>query len=203
MKPPKILTYFSDRLDNSAKVLVLVAVTVALTSLAIVLSADFVKERRMNELHASAQRYTAQIKAKIKDEEEKILSIASLEKASDFVTFSQRAKRLMEENPSYVRIELRDESGMLLAQRESAFSKEIWLPTGRQQLPPAVLLSFLRANEQQKVYWAHSYSPSGQSTPEMVVPARGHDVLWIVRVDTNYWLQIGRASCRERVSSPV
>ncbi len=188
MKPPKILTYFSDRLDNSAKVLVLVAVTVALTSLAIVLSADFVKERRMNELHASAQRYTAQIKAKIKDEEEKILSIASLEKASDFVTFSQRAKRLMEENPSYVRIELRDESGMLLAQRESAFSKEIWLPTGRQQLPPAVLLSFLRANEQQKVYWAHSYSPSGQSTPEMVVPARGHDVLWIVRVDTNYWL---------------
>ena len=188
MKPAKILSYFSDRLDNSAKVLVLVAVTVALTSLAIVLSADFVKERRMNELRANAQGYTAQVKSKIKDEEEKILSIASLEKANDFVTFSQRAKRLMEENPSYVRIELRDDSGMLLAQRETANSKEIWSPTGRQQLPPSVLLSFLRANEQQKVYWSHSYSPSGQSTPEMVVPAKGHDVLWIVRVDTSYWL---------------
>lgn len=188
MKPQKILTYFSDRLDSSAKVLVLITVTITLTTLAIVLSADFVKERRMNELHANAQRYTAQVKAKIKDEEEKILSIASLEKASDFVTFSQRAKRLMEENPSYVRIELRDESGMLLAQRESASSKEIWTPNGRQQLPPSVLLSFLRANEQQKIYWAHSYSPAGQSTPEMVVPARGHDVLWIVRVDPSYWL---------------
>ncbi len=188
MKPQKIFTYFSARLDNSAKLLALMVVTVALTSLAIVLSADFVRERRLNELHASAQRYTAQVKAKIKDEEEKILSIASLEKANDFVTFSERAKRLMQENPSYVRIELRDESGMLLAQRESASSKEIWSPTGRQQLPPSVLLSFLRANEQQKVYWAHSYSPSGQSTPEMVIQAKGHDVLWIVRVDTSYWL---------------
>ncbi len=117
MKPQKIFTYFSARLDNSAKLLALMVVTVALTSLAIVLSADFVRERRLNELHASAQRYTAQVKAKIKDEEEKILSIASLEKANDFVTFSERAKRLMQENPSYVRIELRDESGMLLAQR--------------------------------------------------------------------------------------
>ena len=69
MKPAKIFSYFSDRLDNSAKVFVLVAVTVALTSLAIVLSADFVKERRMNELRANAQGYTAQVKAKIKDEE--------------------------------------------------------------------------------------------------------------------------------------
>lgn len=188
MKPQKILTYFSDRLDNSAKLLVLVVVTVALTSLAIVLSSSFVKERRMNELHASAQKYTAQVKAKIKDEEEKILSIASLDKANDFVTFTQRAKRLMEENPGYVRIELRDDSGMLLAQRESANSKEIWSPTGRQQLPPSVLLSFLRANEQQKVYWSHSYSPSGQSTPEMILPVRDFGVLWIVRVDTNFWL---------------
>lgn len=188
MKPQKILTYFSDRLDNSAKLLVLMAVTVALTSLAIVLSADFVHERRMNALRVSAQNYTAQIKAKIKDEEEKILSVSSLEKANDFLTFGQRSKRLMEENESYLRIELRDDSGMLLAQRESASSKEIWSPTGRQQLPPSVLLSFLRANEQQKVYWAHSYSPSGNSTPEMVVPARGHDSLWIVRVDPNYWL---------------
>ena len=188
MKPQRILTYFSDRLDSSAKLMVLVAVTVTLTSLAIVLSADFVQERRMNELHANAQRYTGQIKTKIKDEEEKILSVSALEKANDFVTFSQRAKRLMEENPSYVRIELRDESGKLLAQRESTSSKEIWPPSARQQLPPSVLLSFLRANEQQKVYWAHSYSPSGQSTPEMVVPARGHDVLWLVRVDSNFWL---------------
>lgn len=185
---PKIFTYFSDRLDNSAKLLVLVAVTVALTSVAIVLSANFVQERRINELHNNAQRYTAQIKAKIKDDEEKVLSVASLNPASDFVTFSQRAKRLMEENPSYVRIELRDEAGMLLAQREAATSKEIWTPNGRQQLPPSVLLSFLRANEQQKVYWAHSYSPTGQSTPEMVVPAKGHDVAWIVRVDSNYWI---------------
>ncbi|BDU58213.1 hypothetical protein LMORI2_11950 [Limnohabitans sp. MORI2] len=188
MQAPKFFTFFSDRLDSTAKLLVLVAFTIALTGLAIVLSADFVQERRMNELHTSAQRYTAQIKAKIKDDEDKLLSVAALEKATDFVTFSQRAKRLMEENPSYIRIELRDESGMLLAQREAAHSKEIWSPTGRQQLPPSVLLSFLRANEQQKVYWAHSYSPSGQSTPEMVVPARGHDVLWIVRVDSNHWL---------------
>ena len=188
MKPQNFLNYFSDRLDNSAKVLVLVAVTVALTSLAIVLSASFVQERRMNELNASAQRYTSQIKAKLRDDEEKILSIASLDKANDFVTFSQRAKRLMEENPSYVRIELRDEAGMLIAQREASSSKEIWAPNSRQQLPPSVLLSFLRANEQQKVFWAHSYSPSGQSTPEMVVPARGHDVLWIVSVDTRQWL---------------
>lgn len=188
MKPQNFLTYFSDRLDNSAKVLVLVAVTVALTSLAIVLSASFVQERRMNELNASAQRYTSQIKAKLRDDEEKILSIASLDKANDFVTFSQRAKRLMEENPSYVRIELRDEAGMLIAQREASSSKEIWAPNSRQQLPPSVLLSFLRSNEQQKVFWAHSYSPSGLSTPEMVVPARGHDVLWIVSLDTRQWL---------------
>jgi signal transduction histidine kinase len=188
MKPQKIITYFSDRLDNSAKVLVLVAVTVALTSLAIVLSANFIQERRMNELHANGQNYTAQIKTRIKDEEEKILSIASLDKAHDFVTFSQRAKRLMEENPSYIRIELRDESGMLLGQREAASNKEIWTPNGSQQLPPSVLLSFLRANEQQKVYWAHRYSPEGKSTPEMVVPARGNSTFWIVRVDTSYWM---------------
>jgi signal transduction histidine kinase len=188
MKPQKFFNYFSDRLDNSAKVLVLVAFTVTLTGLAILLSADFVKERRMNALHAQAQRYTAKIKATIKDEEEKLLSVASLDKTQDFVTFHQRAKQLMEENPSYVRMELRDESGMLLAQREAADSKEIWPPAGRQQLPPSVLLSFLRANEQQKIYWAHSYSPAGQSTPEMVIPARGHDVLWIVRVDSSYWL---------------
>ena len=68
MKPPKILTYFSDRLDNSAKVLVLVAVTVALTSLAIVLSADFVKERRMNELLGRAEISAEMIPAQPGDE---------------------------------------------------------------------------------------------------------------------------------------
>jgi signal transduction histidine kinase len=188
MKPQPIISYFSDRLDNSAKVLLLIAVTVALTSLAIVLSADFVQARRMNELNASALRYTSKMKAKLRDEEEKILSIASLEKANDFVTFSQRAKRLMEQNPSYIRIELRDESGTLIGQREAASSKEVWAANSRQQLPPSVQLSFMRANEQQKVFWAHSYSPSGQSTPEMVVPSRGHDVLWIVSVDTRHWL---------------
>jgi signal transduction histidine kinase len=188
MKPPKILTYISHRLDNSTKVMVLVAVTVALTSLAIVLSADFVQERRKNELLANAQRYTAQIKNKLVAEEEKILTIASLEKGNDFLTFSQRAKRLMDENPSFIRIELRDEAGMLIAQREAAASKEIWTPNSRQQLTPSLLLSFLQAYEQQKIYWAHSYSPSGQSTPEMVVPARGQNVLWIVRVDHSYWL---------------
>lgn len=188
MKPQNLLFYLSDSLSNSAKLLVLVAGTVVLTSLAIVLSANFVQAQRMNELSASALRYTSAVKAKLRDEEEKILSIASLEKANDFVTFSQRAKRLMEQNPSYVRIELRDESGMLIAKREAASSKEIWAANSRQQLPPSVQLSFMRANEQQKVFWAHSYSPSGQSTPEMVVPARGHDVLWIVSVDTRHWL---------------
>lgn len=188
MQPQNIFSYFSNRLDNSAKVLVLVAFTVALTSLAIALSADFLQARRMNELNTSALHYTNQVKAKLRDDEEKILSVVSLEKANDFVTFNNRAKRLMEQNPSYVRIELRAESGLLIAQREAPASKEIWAPNSRQQLPPSVLLSFIRANDQQKVFWAHSYSPSGQSSPEMVVPARGQDVLWIVTVDTRYWL---------------
>ncbi len=188
MKSPKFLTFLTDRLDSSAKLLALVAVTVALTSLAIVLSADFVQERRLNELHVHAQRYTAELKTKVKDEEDRILSVAALERSSEFMTFGERAKRLMQEYPIYSRIELRDDSGMLLAQRESVDSKEVWAPISRQQLPPSVLLSFMRAHDQQKVYWAHSYSPSGQSTPEMVLPARGGSTMWVVRIDPRFWL---------------
>lgn len=202
MKSPKFLPLLTDQLNSSAKFLVLITVTVALTSLAIILSADFVRERRLNELHDHAQRYTAELKTKIKDEEEKILSIASLERSSEFMTFGERAKRLMQEYPVYSRIELRDDSGMLLAQRESVTSKEVWTPKGRLQLPPSVLLSFMRAHDQQKVYWAHSYSPEGQSTPEMVLPARGGSTLWVVRVDPRFLAppSIGYHPCTQHTS---
>ncbi|PUE28615.1 hypothetical protein B9Z35_11415 [Limnohabitans sp. Jir61] len=188
MKPPKFLTYVSKRLDDSAKLFVLVAVTVALTSSAIVLSADFVQQRKINELNDLAQRYTAQLRQKIHDQEEQLLNIAGRDDANNFVTFGERAKRLIEENKSYLHIELRDETGVLIAQRESTSAKEVWPFLARQQLPPSVLLSFLRASEQQKIYWAHSYSTTGRSDAEMVVPSRNQKNLWVVRIDVSKWL---------------
>jgi len=188
MKPQRIRNFFTLSLDNSTKVLVLIAVTVVLTSFALVLSTNFVHERRLNELQANAKKYTAQINTKIKDEEEKIRSVASLENADDLLKFKQRAQRLMDENPSLVQIELRNEAGKLIALQEGDSIKELLATHNRQQLTPSVLLSFLRANEQQKVFWGYSYSALGQSAPEMVVPTRSKNLLWIVRVDTSYWL---------------
>jgi hypothetical protein len=188
MKPPKFLTYISKHLDESAKVFVLVSVTVALTSLAIVLSADFVQQRKINELNDIAQRYTAQLRQKIHNQEEQLISITGQDDSNSFVTFGERAKRLIQENKSFLRIELRDDAGVLIAQRDSASIQETWPFLARQQLPPSVLLSFMRASEQQKIYWAHSYSTSGRSDAEIVVPARNQKNLWVVRMDVSKWL---------------
>lgn len=187
MTPPNFLKYFSDRLDSSAKVLVLVIVTAVLTVTAIMVSADFIHERRMNVLRDQAQAYTAALQARIKDEEDHLQSIAALEDANNFVGFGQRAKRLMEENPSYVNIELRDDAGTLIGRRAAPTNPEVEPSNLRQQLPPAVLLSFLRANEQQKVLWAHSYSALGKYSAEMIVPAKNNQSLWLIRIDTSYW----------------
>lgn len=188
MKHQRILNFLSRRLDSSTKLLGLIAVTVLLTSFAIVLSSNFVHERRLNDLQSSAKNYTAQINAKIKDEEEKIRSVASLENTDDLSKFNQRVQRLMNEQPNLVRIELRNEAGKLLAQRDAKPSKELLATNNRQQLTPSVLQSFLRASEQQKVFWAYSYTTSGQATPEMVVPTRAKNLMWIAQVDPSYWL---------------
>ncbi|MFY8179389.1 MAG: sensor histidine kinase [Limnohabitans sp.] len=188
MTPPKFLKYFSDRLDSSAKILVLVTVTAVLTVTAIMVSADFIQERRMNVLREQAQAYTAALQIKIKNEEDYLQSIAALVDANSFVGFGQSAKRLMEDNPSYVNIELRDDMGTLIGRRASPTGPEAEPSNLRQQLPPGVLLSFLRANEQQKVLWAHSYSSVGKYSTEMIVPSKTNPSLWLVRIDPNYWL---------------
>lgn len=188
MTPPQFLKFFTDRLDNSAKVLVLVLVTAVLTVTAIMLSADFMHERRINKLRDEAQQYTAALQTKIKNDEEHLQSIAALKEANDFVGFTQRAKRLMEDNPSYINLELRDDSGTLIGRRSAADHVDVEPSSLREQLPPSILLSFLRANEQQKVFWAHSYSTTGKYSAEMIVPSRNHQSLWLARVDPLYWL---------------
>jgi hypothetical protein len=188
MTAPKFLKIFTDRFDSSAKVLVLVSVTAVLTVTAIMMSADFMHERRINKLRDEAQKYTAALQSKIKNDEEHLQSIAALGDANNFVGFGQRAKRLMEENPSYINLELRDESGTLISRRSSATLTEVEPSSLKEQLPPSILLSFLRANEKQSVFWAHSYSPSGKYSAEMIVPSRNHQFLWLARVDPNYWI---------------
>jgi len=188
MTAPKFLKIFTDRFDSSSKVLVLVTVTAVLTVTAIMMSADFMHERRINKLRDEAQKYTATLQSKIKNDEEHLQSIAALGDANNFVGFGQRAKRLMEENPSYINLELRDESGTLISRRSSATLTEVEPSSLKEQLPPSILLSFLRANEKQSVFWAHSYSPSGKYSAEMIVPSRNHQFLWLARVDPNYWI---------------
>ena len=188
MTPPNFFKFFSDRLDNSAKILVLVTVTAVLTVMAVMVSADFIHERRMNSLRDQAQAYTAALRSKINNEEEYLQSITALSEANSFVGFVQSAKRLMQDNPSYVSIELRDNLGNLIGRRVSPTGTEAEPPALSQQLPPSVLLSFLRANEQQKVVWAYSYSSGGKYSAEIIVPFKKKSSLWLIRIDPNYWM---------------
>jgi len=188
MTPPNFFKYLTDRLDSSAKILVLVTVTAILTVTALMVSADFIHERRMNILRDEAQAYTAALQIKIKNEEDYLQSIAALADANSFVGFGQSAKRLMDANPSYLNIELRDDAGNLVGRRVSPLGPEAEPSSLRQQLPPAVLLSFMRANEQKKVLWAHSYSSAGKYSAEMLVPSKTNHSVWLIRIDPTFWL---------------
>ena len=187
MKAPLFLKQLFNQLDNSFKIVLLVIFTVSLTGLALVLSSQFVQQVQHNELTEAAQLYTQELRIQLQTHEEHLQQFADNEANNTFVSFGQAAKRLIEKNPSFLRLELRTDSGLLVAQRESSNDSEMWAPNSRQQLPPAVLLNFLRAIEQQKIYWAHSHAPSGDSAAELIVPSRTTKYTWVIRIDTNYW----------------
>jgi signal transduction histidine kinase len=188
MKAHELIKRVFNQLDNSFKILLLVVSVVALTGFALALSSNVVQQAQHTELVDAAQHYTLELKNKLQTQEELFQQFADNEANNTFVDFGPVAKRLLEKDPSLLRLELRSTSGVLIAQRESTNDKEMWGPSSRQQLPPAVLLNFLRAIEQQKIYWAHSHAPNGQSAAEMIIPSHDQKTIWIARFDTDHWM---------------
>jgi signal transduction histidine kinase len=188
MKAPELINRLFNQLDNSFKILLLVVSIVSLTGFALALSSSVVQQVQHSELLDSAQHYTQELKSQLQSKEELLQQFADNEANNTFIEFGLAAKHLLEKDPSLLRLELRTDTGVLIAQRESANGKEMWGPSSRQQLPPAVLLNFLRATEQHKTYWAHSHAPSGQSAAELIIPSREKKTIWIARFNTAHWM---------------
>lgn len=189
MKAAQILIQRTfDRIDNSLKILGLILASVMLTGFAIYLSSNFVRQVQHNQLNEAAQNYTQLLRQRLLSQEEQLLQYAASSPENVLRTFHDRAQRIMEKNPSFIRIEIRNEAAKLLARHDSSVSKGVWPASGNDQLPPAVMLNFLRATEQQKLYWAHGYSGDDVHTAEAIVPTRVAKYVWIVRVNTDDWL---------------
>jgi signal transduction histidine kinase len=183
------LEYFRHRLDNNVKILGLIVLTVSLTIAAVVASSNFVQQRQRNELNEAAVQYTKELSKHIKATEEKILSIASHEDKSAVKTFQKNAFALMKNQKGAFRMELRSSSGGLLVYKEDQALDERLISGNRKELPAAVYLNFIRAQEQQRIFWAHSFTPFGQMTLELVAPFRLlPETLWVTRFDPLGWL---------------
>ncbi|WP_408599112.1 sensor histidine kinase [Limnohabitans sp.] len=183
----KNIQQLQDKIADQVKIILLVLVTLSLTGMALMMSWNFLEQKERNTLTKEGIHFQAALRQQIGQDEAELISLIS-NSSKDSRSFENLSRTIFEAHPNYLRLELRDETGKLIAARASEKSPEKWPSGSRVELPPGVVINFFKAVEEQKPFWAHSYAPSGQSAVEVIVPSVKLQRVLIVRFNPNHWL---------------
>ena len=183
----KNIQQLQDKIADQVKIILLVLVTLSLTGMALMMSWNFLEQKERNTLTKEGIHFQTALRQQIGQDEAELISLIS-NSSKDSRSFENLSRTIFEAHPNYLRLELRDETGKLIAARASEKLPEKWPSGSRVELPPGVVINFFKAVEEQKPFWAHSYAPSGQSAVEVIVPSVKLQRVLIVRFNPNHWL---------------
>lgn len=175
--------------DGNYFIFFLVLWCIAFTGYALVLSLSFSEQVDNNRLTKEALLFQNTLHAEILDEEAKLSAFATALNQDSVENFESLSRRIFNSNKHYARMELRDEKGNLI--RSETTIKEPSALTDkerRKELPPSTILNFYKAVEQQKPFWALSYSSTGTPSLEVIVPGGRKSNVVVAQVDITSWL---------------
>jgi signal transduction histidine kinase len=177
-----------DKLKESLKTVVIIFVTVSLTATALLLANSFSEQRNKNLLTIEALKYQSLLVRQIASDEEQLMSFmrALIDKSPQ--AYKYLLDQVFLNNKRFFRVEIRDTKGNLLLSRSAPGYEKIWPVDTRIELPPSVVMNFFKAVEQQKIYWSISYSPTGQSGVELVIPAVSSKLVLVAHISTHHFL---------------
>jgi len=176
------------KLNESIKTVIIILVTVSLTAIALLLANSFSEQRNKNLLTIQALKYQSSLVRQIASDEEQLMSFmrALVDKSPQ--AYKHLLDRIFLDNQRFLHVEIRNTKGKLLVSRSTPSYEKIWPADTRIELPPSVVMNFFKAVEQQKIYWSISYSPTGQSGVELVIPAVSSKLVLIAHISPHHFL---------------
>lgn len=183
----KFNEWFTE-LNESLKAVIIIFVTITLTAIALLLANSFSEQRGKNILTVQALKYQSALMRQIASEEEQFTSFVRALANKHASSYKDLIEQVSLSDKRFLLIEIRDTKGKLLASKSATNSDEVWPAETRTELPPGVVIHFFKAIEQQKIYWSLSYSPTGQSGAELLIPAPNSKLVLVVRVSPKHFL---------------
>jgi C4-dicarboxylate-specific signal transduction histidine kinase len=178
---------WKGNLEAHATVVVLVAMTASLTTIALLMTWNALAQKEHAKLVEAGLGFQAELTQTIEDDEDE-LPLVLFQLTQGVHGFEHTAKRVLAEHPHYSRLELRDDKGVLIQDQVSANATEQSPRHSRQQLPDDVASNFKKAVAEKKIHWAQSIAPSGERAFEVLVPSPTHAQAMVIRLNPNYWL---------------
>lgn len=175
-------------LNERFKAIIIIFVTISLTALALLLANNFSEQRSKNLLTIEALKYQSALIRKIAAEEEQMISFVRALPDNSATSYARLLDQIFIANPNFLRVEVRDFKGKLLKSKSTIDSDEVWPADTRTELPPGLVIHFFKAIEQQKIYWAMSYSPSGLSGVELLIPSATSRLVLVARINPKTFL---------------
>ena len=182
------LSIWQARLASHAKTVLLVLITVSLTTMALMMAWGYVQQKEHVSLIRAGTQFQSSLAQTISDDESELPALLSY-LAQNPSDFEQSSRHILDSHPHFLRLELRSNSGQLMGVNVSSKSKEQLTKGSRHEVPPGVVNSFFKSVSEQRIYWAQSYAPSGESALEAIVPIGAKQQVLLVRFDPNHWLQ--------------
>ena len=187
MKMKKSLALWQDKLASHASIILLVLLTASLTTLAMLMTWSYLQVKDQAALIKTGVEFQAGLQQTTALEEARLPGVLA-ELAQDASAFDRSSQKVLDSHPQYTRLELRDTHGALIGSKVASTSTEKWAPGSRQQVPPGLENSFSKAMKEQKIYWAQSFAPSGETALEAIVPSHKLDHVLLVRFHPSHWL---------------
>ena len=176
------------RLNDSLKAVIIIFVTVSLTAIALLLASSFSEQRSKNLLTVQALKYQSALVRETASEEEQLASFMRTAANKPPALYKDLLEQISQGSKKFLRLEIRDAKGKLLASKSAPDSGEVWPADTRTDLPPGVVIHFFKALEQQKNYWSLSYSPTGQSGVELLIPGINSKLVLVARMSPKHFL---------------
>lgn len=178
-----------ERFDEGLKAFIIIFVTIFLTALALLLASSYSEQRKQNLLTTQAHQYQSLLMHKIASDEEQLFSLARTLANKSPPSYKKLFEQILSlQDKDFVFVEIRNAKGKLLASQLADTSTEALPADSREELSPAEVINFFKAIEQQKIYWSLSYSPSGQTGVELIVPVASTDLVLVARTRPKHFL---------------